>query len=402
MLNKEKVVPIFFSVNNGYAPYLAVAINSLKKCINKASFYYIRILNSNLSENNIRRLQRLSEENVMVECVDIAEHVKGLSTASLNHLTSEALFRILIPKLFAQYEKVLYLDCDIVVLKDVEELFDIDLEDKLLGVVKNPCNAGLRNYIEEHIKIPYQQYFNSGILLINAQKFREEKIAEKCLQVYADNKSKYLFVDQDALNVVCNEKVKYLEEKWNFEWHYKRVGLLEEYETSYYEAERNPYIIHYTSDKKPWGYPNMMMAEYFWGNARETAFYEEILYANIIKQIAQNNNEPEECFKTFIFPYSKVPRKSNIAIYAAGAVGKAFYQQMSLTKYCNVLLWVDKKHEELRAVGMQVDNPSKLELVPFDYLVIAVEAERQAQEIKKELELMKIDIDKIIWESPRV
>ena len=119
MLNKDKVIPIFFSVNNGYAPYLAVAINSLKKCVNKEALYYIRILNSNLSESNIRKLQRMSEENVIVECVDIAEHVKGLSTASLNHLTSEALFRILIPELFPQCDKVLYLDCDIVVLKDV-------------------------------------------------------------------------------------------------------------------------------------------------------------------------------------------------------------------------------------------------------------------------------------------
>lgn len=402
MLNKDKVIPIFFSVNNGYAPYLAVAINSLKKCVNKDTMYYIRILNSNLSEGNIQRLQRMSEENFIVECMDIAEHVKGLSTASLNHLTAEALFRILIPELFPQYEKVLYLDCDIVVLKDVEQLFEIELEDKLLGVIKNPCNAGLQNYVEEYIKIPYQQYFNSGVLLMNAQRFREEEIAEKCLQIYADNKSKYLFVDQDALNVVCIGKVKYLAENWNFEWHYQWVGLLEEYESNYYEAGKKPYIIHYTSDKKPWAYPNMMMAEYFWENARQTVFYEEILYENIIRQISQNSKEPSECFKTFTFPYNKVPGRSNIVIYAAGAVGKAFYQQMSLTKYCNVLLWVDKKHEELRAVGLPVDNPQRIELVPFDYLVIAVEAERQAQEIKQELSLMKIDMDKVIWEKPRM
>lgn len=401
MYNKDREIPVFFSVNNGYAPYLATAINSLKKCVNKESLYNIRILHSGISESNIRRLENMSDENVAVCCIDIAGHVKGLQTASLNHLTSEALFRILIPELFPQYDKVLYLDCDIIVLKDVEQLFCTDLGNMLLGAVKNPCNDRLINYIDEYVKIPYQQYFNSGILLINAKECRKEKIAEKTLAMYAENKSRYLFVDQDVLNIVCKGNVRYIEESWNFEWHYQMCGLVEEYEDSYYKARQNPYIIHYTSDKKPWAYPNMPMAEYFWENARETAFYEEILYANITKLVTQNNKEPGECFRAFTFPYNKVPRGSNIVLYAAGGVGKAFYQQMSLTNYCNILLWIDKRYEELRALGLPVDNPQRLKTIPFDYLVIAVEAEKQAQEIKKELVLMGADINKVIWESPR-
>lgn len=402
MLNDKKEIPVFFSVNNRYAPYLAVAIHSLKKCVDEGKKYYIRVLHSGLEETNVQKLQAMAAEDVFIECVNIAEQVKGLSTASLNYISVEALFRILIPELFPQYDKVLYLDCDIVVKEDVSKLFDMELGDAVLGAVKNVCDEKLENYISEYIKISAEEYFNSGVLLINAVKCRENNIAEKCLELYALNKSKYNLVDQDVLNIVCNGKVKYLPEQWNFEWHYQMCGMLKRYEESYAEAKNNPYIIHYTSDKKPWNYPNMPMADRFWDNARQTSFYEEIMYKNILEQVHQNKEDPGACFRTYLFPYNQIPPRSNIILYAAGAVGKAFYNQMSLSKYCNVILWVDKKFENLKATGMPVDAPSMISKMPYDYLILAVETEKQATEIKEELVQMNIDSSKIIWQNPKL
>ncbi len=402
MLNKDKEIPVFFSVNNRYAPYLAVALNSLKKCINKEFFYDVRVLNSGLDRVNVDKLQGMSEDNLYIECVDISEQVKGLTTGSLNYISVEALYRILIPELYPHYNKVLYLDCDIVVLEDISKLYSIELSDAVLGAVKNVCDEKLENYISEYIKIPCEEYFNSGVLLINAQKCRNEKIAEKCLALYLKNKSKYNLVDQDALNVICNGGVKYLPERWNFEWHYQMCGMLKIYENSYNEAKSNPYIIHYTSDKKPWNYPNMPMANYFWDNARETVFYEEILYKNILEQVLQNREDPGACFRTYLFPYNLVAPRSKVIVYAAGAVGRAFYNQMTLSNYCNVILWVDKRYENLKASGLPVDSPHMIEKVPFDFLVLAVETEKQATEIKGELMQMNFDYSKIIWQNPKI
>lgn len=87
----------------------------------------------------------------------------------------------------------------------------------------------------------------------------------------------------------------------------------------------------------------------------------------------------------FQFPYEKIPRGSNIAIYGAGCVGKEMYSILQITQYCNCVGWFDKKYMELFQKGLDVKNPVEMSNFQFDYILIAVESENLYKEIKQEI-----------------
>lgn len=404
-MNSFKTVPIFFSADNKYTPYLIVALESLKQNRNADADYEIRVLYSNLSGWNISRLQKLSEQNFRVVCVAVTKEAEKLSVVQMNHLTVETLYRLLIPDLYLQYDKVLYLDCDLIVEKDVTELYEVELGDCLLGAVRSVLDEKMFDYIKSKVKIPCQDYFNAGVLVINTKKIREDKIASACLQLYAEQREQYAYADQDVLNILCHGKVKYLDGKWNYNWHYQMTEILPSYEEQYRKDGETPFIVHYTSDKKPWNYPGMPMAEKFWLYARQTICYEEILYGNILTQTNDLQKTSTDFFHIYTFPYEKVSAGSKIVLYGAGAVGTAFYRQMKITDYCNVVLWVDRNYEQLSVAGRRVESPSKVKEIEFDYLVIAVESEKQADQIRlyMQSELSGNGLEeKIVWRQPRV
>lgn len=97
------------------------------------------------------------------------------------------------------------------------------------------------------------------------------------------------------------------------------------------------------------------------------------------------------------FPFNCIPRNTRIVLYGAGNVGRAFYIQLVTSRYCQVVLWVDKKAKEL---GLPVEDLTKILGVSHDYVVIAVENATVAQSIKEELFVLGSPQDKIVWAAP--
>jgi len=388
-------------VNNEYAPYLDVAIRSIKAHRGSDSSYRIHVLYTELSRSNIERLEQEAEEYIEIRCIDISGKVMVSEVSGATYLSREALYRVMLPKIFTEYHKALYLDCDIIVLDDLRILYETKLGNALIGAVRNPCNKELAEHIEKNVGIPYPAYFNSGVMVIDMDGWRREQIGEKAIGEYEAGKGKYTWVDQDVLNIICYGRVNYLPDKWNFEWHYMRDTILEVYKESYQEASEAPKIIHYTSDKKPWAWPSFSKAEYFWDYARQSVYYEEILFRNVRGSVTIRENEQNICFRNWVFPFGAVRRGSRVVLYAAGAVGTAFYQQMLLTNYCKVILWVDKNYEQLRGSGFPVENISKIDETDYDYIVIAVEYPKTAFQIKEILRRTGVPEEKIVWENPK-
>lgn len=157
-------------------------------------------------------------------------------------------------------DKFLYLDCDTIVLQDIASLFQKDLMDFYIGGVKDV----LPTIYKKSINLKLYPYVNSGVLLINAQKWRNDKIGDKCLRFCLDNADS-LFPDQDAINKVMKDKVMVLEPKYCvfypeyiFPYKMQRMGF--GMDDNYYdknqmaEARDNPIIIHYadTIFGRPW------------------------------------------------------------------------------------------------------------------------------------------------------
>jgi len=398
MVNKNEI-PIVFAANNDYVPYLGVALSSLVACANNKILYSIFVLHVNITIENQERLQKLSTENVIIQCKNVSKEMKGVNIISTNHLTAETTYRLLIPELFPQFDKVLYLDSDIVIIRDVSHLFDTDIECYIAGVSRELMNEHMKKHVDSLVlSFSDEYYFNAGVFLINTRLFTKKGIKEKCFNLLNDKK-KYAYLDQDVLNIICHGDVLYLDERWNCCWHHWHYEALDSHNEIFIKSATDPWIIHFSSDKKPWTIPSAKFADYFWKFARNTPFYEEIIYKNTYANI---RNDVKNSFKEYVLPLEQIPFGSDIAIYGAGKVGSAYQKQINFTGLYNLTMWVDNNYDCFQNDEHEIHAPKKLKSEIFDYVIIAVEKQSIAKEITKTLTEMGIELKKIIWTDPKI
>lgn len=399
MINTNTIIPIVFATNDSYMPYLGVALTSLIDNATKNNEYKIYILYTKMSLKNINKLESMGNNNIFIKCINISEKMKGIKVKTVAYPTIETTYRFFIPELFPEYNKILYLDCDIIILKDVAELYSVDIGDHVLGVVEEEMFPQISKYVEKKLELPISDYFNAGILLINCQRFNEEEIKSKCFAMLMGNR-KYSYLDQDVLNIACYQKVKFIDRRWNFEWGFlisNQKLVIEGREKELSNLLSDPYIIHYVSKTKPWNKPNEELADYFWKYARNTIFYEEILYNNFN---ANTDSNEIDWFEDYLFPYNKLPSESNIILYGAGNLGNVYYNQLDRTRYATVIMWCDKNFNKVKKENVKILDPQKMCSVPFDYVVVAIVNQETAKEVEKYLMELGIPQTKIIWENP--
>lgn len=270
-------VHIALASSDNFTPYLSVTIQSVIANANKERKYNIYILHTNITDENIAAIKKMQTENVSIRFFNISKSLSSIKLYSHNHISEETYFRALLPKLLSNINKVVYIDCDLVVLKDIGELYDINIEKYLLGAVKNCCNEFVANYIQNDIHIQPDEYFNAGVLLINLKMFRELDIPHKFFEI-ATGEKKFIMMDQDILNILCNKKILYLDNRWNVVWQFlfkreRPYSLLPEYKDEYARATSDPFIVHYTTEKKPWEYKTAPFANYFWDFAKTNELF---------------------------------------------------------------------------------------------------------------------------------
>ncbi len=165
-------------------------------------------------------------------------------------------FRIFLPDLLPAVARVLYLDCDCLVLKPLDELFATDLDDAYVGSVANvPPLHDLGRIASLGIDDP-RDYFNSGVLLLNLDCMRRDRCAERLREFGVANKRNLVLPDQDTLNVILGERRRDLHPRWN------AMTSLSEWSWSIYaygsrareEARDRPAIRHFEGPPilKPW------------------------------------------------------------------------------------------------------------------------------------------------------
>lgn len=266
----KKEIPVFFATDDNYLPFLTVTLSSMKKHLSKEFSYKVYILHSGLSEIDSKKLLTLAEKNFEIYYVDVSERVKDIERFLhlRDYYTAAIYYRLFIVGMFPQYDKALYLDCDTVVLSDVAELYNTDLGDNYIGAIADQAVAAVPafcDYTKNALGIDGEKYFNSGVILMNLKKFREEKFYEQFYSIL----SSYDFIvapDQDCLNLICKDKVKYFGTEWN------AMPVLG-------ETEKTPKIVHYNLVHKPWHYDGIAYEKYFWEYAKETFFFDRILKA---------------------------------------------------------------------------------------------------------------------------
>lgn len=267
---KRKQIPIFFAVDDAYTPFLAVAIQSMLDHSKKENQYVIKVLYTDISDENQMKIKKYERENVSIEFVDLNYYIDKVKDKlyTRDYYSKTTYFRLFIPELYPQYDKAIYLDSDITILTDIADLYNIDIGNNLVAGAPDDVIQNIeifQEYAEKVVGVrSYKNYFNAGILLMNLDELRKFKFQEKFMYLLGTVKFS-VAQDQDYLNRLCKGRVKLFDNTWN------RMPIGKDI------IDRNElHLIHYNLAFKPWHFEDILYKEYFWEAAQKTEYFEQI------------------------------------------------------------------------------------------------------------------------------
>lgn len=279
-----KTIPIVLASDENYVPYMYVTILSLLKNKNVDTEYDIYCLvTSSIKKQAKEKFLKLQEKyQTNIKFIDMGDFFSD-NVVQINHITIPTYYRLKMPELLQNYEKAIYLDTDVIVLKDLTEYYNTDISNCYIAGV---LAAGYK-FNEESNKAYYdsiglksiRNYVNAGVTLWNLDKIRNDN---KINELYDLANKNFNSMDQDVVNVAFQDGIKTLELKYNMMTTYyditnpdgqKYSQYVEIYgENSIKEALKDPVIIHYADKIKPWDKSNSWLAKYWWKYAKDAPF----------------------------------------------------------------------------------------------------------------------------------
>ena len=233
--------------------YFVPAATMLKSLLDTSAdaFEVICLVTEEIPGEMQDMLDRMGKGRLNVKYLSLQGRLDGYYTDA--RYSEAASFRLLLPELLPEYDKILYIDCDVIIRQDMGALCqNTHLGDNYLAVVYEAPIEGQTERIQALGCIP-GRYFNSGVLLMNLKQMREEKVSAQLLK--ACEKEYMEFPDQDALNQVCQGRVLPLSPVYNgirtfFLPQYK-ADFCKVYPEEWWETVQKEANIHYTGGK-PW------------------------------------------------------------------------------------------------------------------------------------------------------
>lgn len=265
------MIPVFFTIDNNYAPFLAVALHSAIVNASADRQYKAIILHQDVSEENRRRISALARPNFEIEFIPMQSGLESITDRMSNRLrcdyfTLTIYFRLFIPAMFPEYDKAIYIDSDVVVPGDLAELYDMELSDNYIAACPDHSIENVEplvRYTMEAVGTEKGNYINSGVLLMNLKALREKSFDKHFLNLLNTYHLDCIAPDQDYLNALCNGKILYLPECWD--------AMPNENKTPLSDAK----IIHYNLFSKPWCYDGIQYSEEFWHYAEGSGYLAE-------------------------------------------------------------------------------------------------------------------------------
>ncbi len=268
------VIDISFGFDSGYAPHAASVIASVVRRAPGQKFRFL-ILHAGVGRDLQEKLEACAPGSsfvwMEVRDEDMPEYDQQ------NYITKATLFRFGLEKLApADAKKILYLDADIAVVADVRKLARTNLDGHPIGAVID-CFIDEDQFAADWGLTPGHAYFNAGVLLLDLEKIRAEKLFTRALDVLAANAGKLPYNDQDALNIVFWNRWRPLGAEWNVQRWMVTDEAPHDLPAHKSLDGRMPAIVHYTGHHKPWlsdaWHPWSWL---YWDALRATPFLDEV------------------------------------------------------------------------------------------------------------------------------
>ena len=295
MEEKKPIVNILCATDNNYVPYCGIMLSSVFESNRDCQVNAYIIIDKSLSVSNVKRFEELVHkygqkiEYLMVDNTVLSKFPsKGLdywSIAMYYRIFAESLLPISV-------HRVLYLDCDVIVRQNLSPLWDLDMANKAVGVV--PDIFTFSKDIYQRLKYPQGMgYFNSGVILINLDYWREQHICQQCLGFLEKHYDRLFANDQDVLNAILWDKKIQLPVSYNFQVQFLKHYFYEKesvaLQNEILRTKENPAIIHYAVPQKPWNvmYYKMPFKQVWWRYKRISPWW--YLLPQLPKRKAFNN-----------------------------------------------------------------------------------------------------------------
>ncbi len=299
VFDDENTARIALSSSLYYAPFCAAVVKSVIDSSSEEHNYDVVILHTELPEKTKKLFLKMisGKKNFSIRFLDVRRAVYKFNLPVFEHFSIETYFRLAISSFLSDYKKLLYLDSDLIVLRDVFELYSSDVENYAFAGVIDACLCGINNGYNKNKPKYYEKYafvkksnllrmINAGVLLMNLEFISKKYSAEQLLK-YAEE-SAFELCDQDVINSLFQDDILILDQRWNSidydeetlpAWcvRFAPRPVFELYKS----AAKNPYIIHFASTVKPWNEPGYKNADVFWETLRKTPFYEFVIHRRI-------------------------------------------------------------------------------------------------------------------------
>jgi lipopolysaccharide biosynthesis glycosyltransferase len=290
-------VPIVICFDDNYSMSAGALINSIVKNAHSKLNYDLVVLENNISLINKKRLVSLISglENFSLRFFDVNafSELKGVHVRA--HFSVATYARLFIPRLFCEYERVIFIDADTIVECDLAALMDEPLGDDLVAAVKDivmegfvkfgavaQCDRGVQlagEYLTTCLKMTDpDKYFQAGLIIFNVARMVQEDTFTLLLQALKEQN--YWFLDQDIMNKVFYGHVHYLPMVWNV---YHGNGNTDDFFPNlkfstymrFLKARAHPKMIHYAGDQKPWINPQIDFFDNFANYVFDTPWQRE-------------------------------------------------------------------------------------------------------------------------------
>lgn len=248
-------IKVVFVTDENYSKQMLVAIQSIINNSNKLREIDFYILDLGISERNIKLIKDryMNLNNIKINFIQFDS--TSLSKYKIKtHVSSAAYAKIYIPNLIP-VDKIIYLDCDLIFNNDISNLWKEFEKATSIKAVWNP----FYNYDNKYLGVDQNhRTFNSGVMLLNLELMREKDSVNKLEDFLNKYHDKTRLHDQAAFNAIFKSEWKELDINWNCQ-----VSMLQNYHSrlniskmKYFNMHKNPNIIHYTSNSKPWQFRN--------------------------------------------------------------------------------------------------------------------------------------------------
>lgn len=251
---------IVVCTDRNYIMPCGVLLQSICQNSNNSQISFNVVIDESVSDHDKDVLRKIATVTplVKVNFYSIDGHIFDNFPSLGNgiYVTKATYYRIYLTKILpSTMDKVLYLDCDMVVRKDLADLWNKDIDNKAAAVALDGMDGMAPLY--NRLNYPMEKgYFNAGMMLINLKYWRENQILEKCLDFITNHYDSIVSHDQDVLNFVLQDSKENVEITYNFGecFLYKPRYMQFNYLKHKPEIEtyiKDPAIVHYTISK-PW------------------------------------------------------------------------------------------------------------------------------------------------------